>query len=285
MLPFRGLLGISGPVVLMLFGGLAHAQETADYFRQNCQSCHTIGGGRLTGPDLKNVTQRKDRAWLAGFMLSPQGMIDRGDLYALKLQQEARGVVMPQIVGLDKARAEALLNLIETESKAEKSQFAGTQISDRPLTAADVEQGRQILLGTRKLAGGGPACLGCHTMKGLGGLGGGRLGPDLTRVYERLSGRKNLGAWLSAPATPTMAAVFRNRPMTAEEILPLIGVFEQAARNGGQDDSPALLIFLLFGLGGAAVGLVTLDIAWKRRFSTVRAALVGKHRGGNDEVD
>lgn len=40
------------------------AQETADYFRQNCTSCHTIGGGRLTGPDLKDVEGRKDSDWL-----------------------------------------------------------------------------------------------------------------------------------------------------------------------------------------------------------------------------
>lgn len=276
----RGLLGV-GAAALMLSAGAAHAQETAGYFRRNCLSCHTIGGGRLTGPDLKDVTQRKDREWLIEFMLSPQRMLDRGDPYALKLQQESRGVVMPMIVGLDRARAEALLDLIETESQAEKSQFAGTQISDRPLTAADIEQGRRILLGTRKLSGGGPSCLGCHTMRGLGGLGGGRLGPDLTRVYERLSGRKNLAAWLSAPATPTMAAVFGNQPLTAEEILPLIGVFEEAAKNGGEDDSPALLTFLLFGMGGAVVGLLIMDTAWKRRFRAVREPLVE----GNHEVD
>lgn len=283
--PFRGLLRINGCAALLLAAAAAPAQESADFFRQNCVSCHTIGGGRLTGPDLKDVTARKDRAWLAEFMLSPQRMIDRGDPYALKLQVESRGVVMPQVAGLDKARAEALLNLIEAESRLAKSQFAGTQVSDRPLTAADIEQGRLILLGTRKLANGGPACLGCHTMKGLSFLGGGRLGPDLTRVYERLSGRKNLGAWLAAPATPTMAAVFKNHALTAEEILPLIGVFEQAARNGGQDDSTGMLTFLLFGLGGAVAGLVVFDAAWRRRFRAVRAPLVGKRRGTKHEVD
>lgn len=188
---------------------------------------------------------------------------------------------MPMIAGLDRARAEALLDLIETESKAEKSQFAGTQVSSRPLTAADVAEGRRILRGERKLAAGGPSCLGCHTLRGLGGLGGGRFGPDLTRVYERLSGRKNLAAWLAAPATPTMAAVFGNHPLAEEEILPLIAVFEQAAKNGGEDDSPALLVFLLCGMGGAVVGLLVMDTAWKRRFRAVRALLVE----GNHEVD
>jgi cytochrome c2 len=64
----------------------AGAQDAADYFRDNCTSCHTIGGGRLTGPDLKNVVQRKDRAWLVQFLQSPQTMLDKGDSYALKLQ-------------------------------------------------------------------------------------------------------------------------------------------------------------------------------------------------------
>ena len=36
----------------------AHAQQASDFFQQNCTSCHTIGGGRLTGPDLKDVPRR-----------------------------------------------------------------------------------------------------------------------------------------------------------------------------------------------------------------------------------
>ncbi len=277
--PFRGGFRIKGCAAALFTAAAACAQQPADFFRANCVSCHTIGGGRLTGPDLKNVTERKDRAWLAEFLLSPQRMIDRGDPYALQLQAQSRGVVMPTVPGVDAARAEALLNFIEAESRVARSQFSGTQISDRPLTAADVEQGRLILLGRRKLANGGPPCIGCHTMKGLGMLGGGRLGPDLTRVYERLSGRKTLGAWLAAPATPTMAAVFRNHAFTAEEILPLIAVFEQGARSGGEDDSSALVTFLLLGLGGAVLGLVVFDSAWKRRFRAVRAPLAAKRRG------
>src|SRR6266545_6342590 len=95
-------------IVLAAFAGpvTARAQEAADFFRENCASCHTIGGGRLTGPDLKNVTQRRDRAWLVQFLQSPQAMLDRGDAYALKLQEEARGVVMPTINGMAPARAE-----------------------------------------------------------------------------------------------------------------------------------------------------------------------------------
>jgi mono/diheme cytochrome c family protein len=254
------------------------AQEAADFFGQNCISCHTIGGGRLTGPDLKNVTQRKERDWLVEFLQSPQAMLDKGDPYALKLQQEARGVVMPNIGGMSKDRARALLAMVDAESKLAKSQFAGMQISDRPFTPYDISQGRAIFLGGRGLVNAGPACISCHTVKGNGALGGGRLGPDLTRAYERLQGRKNMAAWLFAPATPTMSTVFKRHGMKPEEILPLVAFFEDSARRGGQDDSAARLNFFLLGIGGAALGLVAMDAAWKRRFRSVRRALVENSR-------
>jgi mono/diheme cytochrome c family protein len=55
-------------LLLMLFiiSG-AISQDVQKFYKQNCSSCHTIGGGRLTGPDLKNVHQRKDDDWIKGF--------------------------------------------------------------------------------------------------------------------------------------------------------------------------------------------------------------------------
>lgn len=266
--------------LLAAFAAPAKAQDAADFFRQNCISCHTVGGGRLTGPDLKNVTQRKDRAWLIQYLQNPQATIDKGDPYALKLQQEARGVVMPTITGMSVLRAEALLDMLEAESKLPKSQFAGLQMSDAPFTPDDITQGRRIFLGDRHLVNAGPPCISCHTLRGLGGLGGGRLGPDLTRVYERLQGRKNMGAWLFAPATPTMGSVFKTHTLRPEEIMPLVALFEDSARKGGQDDSTALLNFFLAGLGGVGISLVVCDALWKNRFRSVRRALVSKATRG-----
>ena len=252
----------------------AGAQDAADYFRDNCTSCHTIGGGRLTGPDLKNVVQRKDRAWLVQFLQSPQTMLDKGDAYALKLQEEARGVVMPLIPGMSPGRAELLLSLIDAESKLPKSQFAGLEISDRPFTQHDIALGTAIFAGERRLAKGGPPCISCHTLKGAGVFGGGRLGPDLSKVYERLSGRKNLGAWLFAPATPTMQPVFRKHAMTAEEILPLIAVFENAARAGGEDDRAGLVGFSIISFFGSVLMLAVLGAIWRNRLRAVRRPMV-----------
>jgi mono/diheme cytochrome c family protein len=262
-------------LALFMTSAAAYAQQQpAEYFRQNCASCHTIGGGRLTGPDLKDVDQRKDRAWLVQWLQNPRAVLDAGDPYAQKLLHESRGVVMPAVGGMNATVANGLLDLIAAESKLPRSAFAGSQISDRPFTPQDIAIGRQIFSGQRRLAAGGPPCISCHTMRGLGGLSGGRLGPDLTLVYERLQGRKGLSAWLMNPASPTMAPVFRTTQIQPDEILPLVAYFEDAARKGGQDDSSALLNFFLLGAGVMVLGLVSLDAIWKKRIHGVRRQLV-----------
>ena len=254
-------------------------QEIATYFRQNCSSCHTVGGGRLTGPDLKDVTKRRNRAWLKEFISNPKAMMDRSDAYALNLLQAARGVVMPPAQGMTDSRLDALLNFIEEQSKSGGPALEGA-ISDRPYTAADLLEGRALFLGTKPLARGGPPCISCHTLGTIRGLGGGRLGPDLTRVYERLGGRKAVGAWLSAPPTPTMQAVFKQRPLLPEESFALLAGVEDASSKGHLADSAPVLKFFLLGFGGMSLGLILLQVAWRGRLRAVRRPLVhGRERG------
>ena len=120
-----------GAAVLAALAGLvllpqaSAAQEAVSTFRQSCMSCHTVGGGRLVGPDLKNVEERQNRDWLVAFIMDPKGVLASGDPYALKLKDEAGGVIMPPIVGMSRERAEAILDLIAAESQEESSQFAG----------------------------------------------------------------------------------------------------------------------------------------------------------------
>ncbi len=259
---------------LLLVPRTALGQEAAAYFKQNCSSCHTIGGGRLTGPDLKDVEKRKDRTWLTRFIVDPRAMLDAGDQYALDLQRDARGAVMPALPGMTRQRAESLLDLIGTESKLEKSQFIGVRISDRPFTQRDVDLGRDLFLGTVALKNGGPSCLSCHGAHGIAGLGGGTLAPDLTTVFERYGGRKTLAVWLSAPATPTMQSVFNKKPIEPEEILGLVAYFQNTLQRSPEDASTARLNFVLLGLGGTLLVLGLFDVIWNKRFRAVRRPLV-----------
>ena len=266
-------------ILILIFPAILSAQQAKDFFQQNCTSCHTIGGGRLVGPDLKDVTQRKDRAWLGRFLQNPKAMIDAGDPYARQLQQDARGIVMPTIPAMSPARANELLDFIEAESKSGKV-TGGLGITDQPFTPLDVAEGRKIFLGVRPLASGGPACISCHAVGTLGGLGGGRLGPDLTLVYERLGARQAVGSWLSAPPTPTMQSVFQKKPLKAEEIAPLLAFIEDAQAKGRSADPSSRFYFFLLGFGGMVAGLLLLEAAWRGRFHAVRRLLVrGRDRG------
>ena len=56
---------------LLVGAGLVQAAPTRQdpvageqAFKTKCAACHTIGGGKLVGPDLKEVTTRRDDAWL-----------------------------------------------------------------------------------------------------------------------------------------------------------------------------------------------------------------------------
>jgi hypothetical protein len=119
-------------------------------------------------------------------------------------RQEARGVIMPTLNGMDRARAESLLTLIESESKDKQSQFAGMQISDRPFTAVDIEQGRRLFTGIPRLANSGPYCIsyGPVAMRGFPAPSPLNSAKTLTlkdgRMYHILTyGQKNMPSYAS----------------------------------------------------------------------------------------
>ncbi len=251
------------------------AQDTPDYFRQNCLSCHTIGGGRLTGPDLKDITERQpDREWLIKFIMNPTAVLASSDPYAKKIFEESRRVPMPMAPQMTRERAEKLLELIETESKLDESQFRGLQISTEPFTEEDRERGSEIFLGVRPLEAGGASCISCHSIHGLAPLGGGQLGPDLTNICERLEGRATLSAWLMAPATETMLPIFKKHPLSSNEIHSLVAYFESTAGQQAASTAGNRVAFLLSGLIGAVAIIFLFDVIWKRRFHAVRRPLV-----------
>jgi mono/diheme cytochrome c family protein len=238
---------------------LPAAGSPANFFGQHCAACHTIGGGPLTGPDLKHVVQRTDPNWLVQWLQHPKAVLDRGDAHAVQLRQQARGVVMPDIPGMTPAKAKSVLDFIEAESRQEKSRFAAVPIPERPLTADDVARGRELFAGRTPFANGGTACIACHSAHGSGGAEGGRLGPELTKVYERVGGRTALVARLWAPATPTMQPLFQQHPLKQDEVQALVAYLEDADKRGVEEQAGFPLKFFLLGLGGSVLGLAVVS--------------------------
>lgn len=86
-------------------------------FVKACSTCHTIGGGVLIGPDIKDVGKRRDRAWLLRFLMSPEKMRVEKDPIVLEMAAKFPGVLMPNL-GLMEDDAADLLQYIEARSAA-----------------------------------------------------------------------------------------------------------------------------------------------------------------------
>jgi nitrite reductase (NO-forming) len=57
-------------------GDQAEAEKGKKVFQERgCAACHTIGKGKLTGPDLAGVTERRNEEWLKKWLKSPETML------------------------------------------------------------------------------------------------------------------------------------------------------------------------------------------------------------------
>ncbi len=84
------------------------------YKEKACGSCHTIGKGRLVGPDLLGVTKRRDEEWLRRWMKNPDEMI-RTDPIAKEMLREYM-VPMPN-QGLTDKEVEGIIAYLKSEDK------------------------------------------------------------------------------------------------------------------------------------------------------------------------
>jgi cytochrome c2 len=246
----------------------------AEFFDDDCRACHTIGGGPAVGPDLKGVTARQSREWITRFILDPQKVVDSGDPYAKQLVAAADGFVMPPVDDpLTPEFIGRLLDYIEAQGGEGAAAPPAAVVAERPFTDADVALGRAHFTGATPLSAGGPACIACHKIGDLTAFGGGGLGPDLTKVYARLQGRRGLTAWLSSPPTPTMRAVYGARKFTPEEAESLVALFEH---ENAVTVIPRMtwLPFVASGMAGTALALISMMWLWRGRFRSVRRPLV-----------
>jgi protein SCO1/2 len=90
-------------------------------FRTRCAACHTVGGGVVTageqrlGPDLLDVTKKRERAWLVRWLADPDAMLEEGDPIALQLYEEYDGVPMPN-ARLNQIEIDLLIGYLDAES-------------------------------------------------------------------------------------------------------------------------------------------------------------------------
>lgn len=278
-------------VVGPLSAGAGAAEDGQAVFDQLCKGCHTIGGGDLTGPDLEGLVDRREGAWVERFIREPDAVIAEGDPIAKELVAKY-GVPMPNL-GVSDAQLAALVAFLgfadeappTTETATTETEPAPTPTTPEPTsppapappTAGDADRGKLLFQGSDRFAAGGPACLSCHSVSGVGALGGGALGPDLTGAYAKWGGEQGLRAVLETIPFPTMAPIFASRQLTAAERRDLIAFLASAAA----DDRPGRQAGKLLGLSLGLAGLLVLlaFAVWGRPLYGTRRSLIDRSTG------
>ncbi|HAZ45074.1 MAG TPA: cytochrome C [Cyanobacteria bacterium UBA11369] len=261
----------------------ATVEEGKTLFEQSCASCHSIdGSGASYGPDLKTVTQRRDRNWLVNWIAAPEKAIESGDAIAQELVEQYNGVPMPNM-GLQPNQVESIVVYLEN---AAGNAIATSPEIEAPATApsiaGDANIGQKLFAGTIGFQNGGPACMSCHTVNPVGALKGGTLGPNLTHVIDRYT-EVGLQGVLPTLPFPTMQSIYQNSQLTEAEQAHLLAFFKAANQSETPNTSSTEVAsfhlsstwkFILLGVGGFLLLALLSQITWRDRLTGVRQRLV-----------
>lgn len=243
-------------------------------FEQKCGACHTIGSGRKVGPDLKGVTVRRDKNWLLRWIQEPDVMLAEGDAIATQLLQDFGHFPMPNF-GLSETQATDLVAYLEAEGAGIPATVQSSiSVSVPGLTGrGDPKLGKILFMGQKPFANGGPACMSCHTTTEVGGLGGGTLGLDLTKVHSRYGGDIGLNSVLVSTPFPTMLPIFGKQPVLDSEAAHLTAYF---ALTDSMDEKGTDFGFIGIGILGVILFYILVHLIWKKRLTGVRIPMVGR---------
>jgi mono/diheme cytochrome c family protein len=266
---FYPILGLIIVVSALAIPSNGKTQETGEQlFESTCSACHSLGGGRLVGPDLAGVSERRSQDWLVKFVKSSQSLVKSGDVQALEVFEEFSGMIMPdsslsdeqitQIFGYVKSYDSGLIEVVE-ESTAEGLDSA------EQLSTGDIINGQDLFQGTSRFENGGPSCNACHEVVHDAVIGGGILAAELTTVFSRMGG-SGVGAILGQAPFPVMQAAYKNNALTDAEITDLVA-FLQDADEQHLFQQPRDYGFGLFASGAIGASLMYLLFAfiWRGR--------------------
>lgn len=246
-------------------------------FKNTCQACHSIGKGRLVGPDLKDVQNRRTEKWIISFVKSSQGMVKSGDADAVAIFNEYNKTIMPD-QNLSDGDIKEVLSYIQQQS-------TGVVTVSQPIalnTGLTLDQardneftiGRKLFSGEKRLTNGGPACISCHSVVNDELMSGGLLSLDLTTAITRL-GENGVHSIISNPPFPVMNASFVNNPVTSDEAFYLTAFLKNADFVSSiQEPAVPQERFLYAGIvGGIVLFALYGGLWWNRKRKSVNHSI------------
>lgn len=253
---------------LMLAGQVfaqdASAAETL--FKTKCGICHTIGKGKLIGPDLAGVHQRHPEDWMMNFVRSSQKMIASGDSAAVALFEANNKLVMPDPMISDGEIA-SILKYVADNAGAGGGAAAYTSILG-DATPEDLENGKNLFEGRVRLANGGPACISCHNDLSTAFFSENSYSvKDISQSFTNL-GEAGVRAILENPPFPVMKQAFEGKLLEQQEVHDLLVFLKNSTpKSTAQAQTGLPSGFLLYGVMGAGALVLLISGFWYSRKS------------------
>lgn len=180
------------------------------HFQQKgCVACHNFGGGDgATGPDLKGVTERREKDWIKKWLKDPAGML-KTDPIAKELAKKWPAP-MPNLP-LSEQEIDEIIAYFEFQDKGGEGVAAFEPLSDK-----EFEEGKNIFFNR---------CSGCHGAQRWGATGPSLLpeGHVVQAAFVKGGGTKSKGtealtAILVNGSPKGMPAWGREKMLTEREI-------------------------------------------------------------------
>ncbi len=258
-------------VVMFFFPHAMHAQNGETLFKQTCAACHSIGKGKLVGPDLHSISTKRNEQWLIKWIKSSQTLINSGDADAIAVFESFNKMPMPD-QNLPESDIKAIISYIADRSSQVPVQSETVAIGDVSDNATEQEivTGQKLFDGSIRLANGGAACISCHNVISDRIMAGGLLAKDLTAAHSRLGGDAGILGILNAPPFPAMTQAYNGKPITEKEIASLTAFLNKAEKESATQKA-AMHPLLKWGFVGWIGWIVIIFIIWyKRKKDTVK---------------
>ncbi|MEO6833584.1 MAG: c-type cytochrome [Chitinophagaceae bacterium] len=275
-------------VIFLLSLSSAKAQDAGEtIFIQSCSPCHTIGKGKLVGPDLENVQERHTKEWIKSFIVSSQAVIQSGDKYADSLFKAFNQTAMPPHPNFTDEQLTQLISYISGQGTAPVASASDAAASDAsapiatasvPVLPGDSRRGQDLFDGKVRFTNRGAACNSCHNVEKSEYISGGALGKDLTHAITRLSASGVTGIVSGLPF-PQMKETYSARPVTNQEIADVVAFLTEVDQAAPPDkaSSQATIYLLAGGSVGIFLLLVLFALFWiKRKDGSVNLGLFNR---------
>lgn len=267
----KTLLTILGLLIIVA----GSASEGEELFNLTCKACHTVGKGKLVGPDLQNISEKRSQDWLISFIKSSGTMIKNGDPDAVAISKEFNGILMPDNLYSD-AQIISILDFIKAGGPKDGAQATVVDILSET-TSANIYAGALLFSGQTRLSNGGAACNSCHSVKDERIFSGGTLAKNLTESWDNM-GSAGVAAVVRNSPFPVMNKAYLNHPLTEEEVIDLTAYLKSVSQERFyQRTSDFSLAFAIFGfIIFTMIFIVTIALYFKRKSYPVNYEILSR---------